>query len=116
MDWEKYLHGECHIFALALHLEFGYPIQLAIDAFDLEIESERLIHAYCIKDDKAVDVRGLVNIGEILDDFDYNEPYHMNVNKEGLLKLIKDGFLHEPEENQLEEVISFIRNNKNKYQ
>lgn len=51
---EMFLHGICHIFAFALHQEFGYDI--------FELESGTTVHWCCISDYNGkeiyIDVRG----------------------------------------------------------
>lgn len=116
MNIEQYLHGDCHIFAMALHLEFGYQIQLAIDKFDLDTESEVLIHAYCVHQEKAIHASGKVDLEKILDDYDYNDEYFVNVSKEVLENLVNTGFLHAPTEKQIENIREYIRQNKNKFE
>ena len=54
-----FLHGYCHIFALALHKKFDYPIYIIKD------ENNETIHYYCkniIKNEPVyIDVRGITN-------------------------------------------------------
>lgn len=116
MDLDNYLHGECHIFSWALHLELGYPIRLAIDEYDFDIEGEALIHAFCVKGEYAVDVRGHVQLSEILDEFVYYEAYFLDVTEQELRKLVNEGFIHHPKDGQLDYVREYIRSNLSNYQ
>lgn len=115
MDLDNYLHGECHIFAWALHLEFGYPMRFAFDYYDLEIEGEVLIHTFCINCEDAIDARGRVDINEVLYDFNYNEEYFEDVTEDRLKSLIEEGFIHSPDDGQLQLVRKYIRSNIDKY-
>lgn len=79
-DAEMFLHGVCGFFALALHDTFGYTIEAvyerpkAEESEEPEIEehqwTDSLIHLYCIKGNKLIDVRGITdNDVEFLDEF-----------------------------------------------
>lgn len=112
---EDYLHGQCHVFALALHLEFGFPMVYSIDEYDLERECEVLIHAFCLHGHYAVDVRGYMHSDDILDDFDYNSPYNTEVSVEDLPIFLKREFIFQHSEEQLSEVCEFVKKNKFRY-
>ena len=49
-DASIFLYGNCHMFALALHDVFGYPI--------FKWEGNPGCHYFCIVDNKYMDVRG----------------------------------------------------------
>lgn len=50
IDASVFLYGNCHMFALALHDVFGYPI--------FKWEGHPGCHYFCIVDNKYMDVRG----------------------------------------------------------
>ena len=66
LDASVFLHGLCGFFALALHDKFGYVIEAMCERPE-ENDGERynwkttLIHLYCRKEDKLIDVRGTTN-------------------------------------------------------
>lgn len=116
LEIEQYLHGDCHLFAYALSVVFDYPIELCIDSEDMETQSEVLIHAYCKFNNTFIDIRGQsTSIEHLLSEFDYNEIYFLSVDKNHIEKLISTKFLHDFEKTQLEEIINYIRMNKDKY-
>lgn len=116
LDIEQYLHGDCHLFAYALNVIFDYPIELCIDSEDMETQSEVLVHAYCKFNNKFIDIRGISNdIEHLLSEFDYNTIRFFTVDKNHIEKLIENKFLHDFENNQLEELMNYIRTHKDKY-
>jgi hypothetical protein len=46
-------HGACHVFALALHRRYGYPLELR------ENENGKISHVYCLRNSECLDIRGL---------------------------------------------------------
>lgn len=74
MGIDNYLYGECHLFALALKQEYGYPIVLALDKFDLETKGELLIHDYCVDGGAATHANGKIRLTNVRGDYDYTEP------------------------------------------
>lgn len=66
MDASIFLHGVCGIFALALHEIFGYELfVVAEEPEDWEDANsswmDRLVHIYCQKGEKYIDVRGVTD-------------------------------------------------------
>src|SRR5699024_8523258 len=66
LDASIFLHGVCGIFALVLHETFGYEIWVvAFEPEDWGDEADtwenRLVHVYCQKGDRYVDVRGITD-------------------------------------------------------
>lgn len=116
MKQEDYLYGDCHIFAQALHQVFGYQMHLAIDKFDLELETDVLVHAYCTNGNHAIDARGVIAEADILEAYDYNDIMFRYVNMDELKALMDSGYLHHPEAGQMEEVIRYIEENRGRYQ
>ena len=56
-DW--FLHGECGIFALALHDALGYDLERMMEPDSSEEGMPQLVHIYCRGNDGAyIDVRG----------------------------------------------------------
>jgi hypothetical protein len=119
-DRESYLHGRCHIFALALHEVFGYKMELFWDTEawfdDGETIDTALVHAYCI-DSKGnlFDARGKVTRKLIEDDYEYNESEFSITTKSHLEKLMNQGVLGKPAKGELEFLKTYILNNKEKY-
>jgi hypothetical protein len=112
---EDYLHGSCHIFVLALNMEYGHPIQLVMDANDLETGREVLIHAYCVSGNRAIDARGFYDKKYVLKSFDYNEPYHKDVTEQELREMIEKGFGHFPTDGEIESLREYIKKNEFRY-
>lgn len=116
MDLEGYLHGDCHIFALALHKVFGYKMKLAIDEYDIELEEPVLIHAYCYEGEYVIDARGVSGKDEALEPFDYSEVVFREVETAGIVKLMDEGFLHRPDIGQYEAVVAYMQANREHFQ
>lgn len=114
MEIEQYMHGDCHIFALGLQEEFGYKIQFALD-YDEDLGKEVLIHAYCVDGEDKIDIEGRGKLEQVLESFDYNEPYYRDVSKKEVKKLIEAGFIHEPYKGQEKEVQGYIRKNRENF-
>lgn len=55
----SFLHGFCDTFAKALHDKYNYDIQIITD------KDNNLIHAYCVKDNFYIDIRGIIDDFEI---------------------------------------------------
>ena len=116
MNLENYLHGECHLFALALHQVFGYEMVFVFDEMDSEVETEVLIHAYCKNGEHCVDARGVFEEKNALDDYDYNLPYQVDVSKKEAYSLIETGFLHAPAFGQMDNLMDYVQANKSQYE
>lgn len=62
LDTTIYLHGECGVFALALHDRLGYPIEALLDDSNGTVWN-RLVHLYCpvkvLGQQGFADVRGI---------------------------------------------------------
>ena len=65
MDAGVFLHGNCGIFAMALHERFGYSIEHVVAPADDDDDDEedsvpgtQLVHIYCLDGDTLYDVRG----------------------------------------------------------
>ncbi len=61
VDAQAFLHGNCDIFALALHEAYGYPVEIAANPdWDEDCISplDALAHAYCRDGTDYIDVRG----------------------------------------------------------
>lgn len=74
LDAERLLHGECHLFAIALQRLTGLPIAAYLDTDD-EVEGVVLVHAFLLDGDDAIDVRGSIPLDEVIEEFDANDPW-----------------------------------------
>lgn len=110
-----YIEGRCHIFALALHLELGYPIEMMWDDDRLywsQPNGKGLEHAYCIKENgDLVDIRGIFTKKEIEQEWFCNQRRYEKYTIEQLYKDIDSEFLRPPVENEIHHLRTFIRNN-----
>lgn len=73
-DAGAFLHGVCGFFALALYNAFGYSIEAVCELPEEEDEDiewdQTLIHIFCKKGNKLIDVRGITDDDiEFLDEF-----------------------------------------------
>jgi len=51
-DQNLFGHGGCHVFALALHRRYGYPLEFRED------ENGKVSHVYCLRNGEGLDIRG----------------------------------------------------------
>ena len=111
-----FLHGYCHIFALALHNQFHYPIYV------IKNSNNEIVHFYCkdIFKDKPIyiDVRGITN------DFDtFANEFEDFINKQDMLlhstlaniQEIENSIKHDKEENILQTAEYIIDDQINGY-
>lgn len=114
-----YLHGRCHLFALALHEVFSYPIEFFWETNcieDGEEYGEVLVHAYVIKNGICVDIEGPKNRENIEADFDWNEPIYVSKTKEQVVEMINSGLLEPAADGEMEILRHYILTNLSKYQ
>lgn len=84
---DDYLHGHCHIYALALHEKTGYPIHAFLDSGMMGMTV--LLHAFVSPDGgkTALDARGSYPVSQVLDFYDHFEPEHVVLQPGELLEL-----------------------------
>lgn len=70
---ERWLHGRCALFAVALHRATGLPIKAWIDE-DPEIDEPVLVHAFVMDGDKAVDAFGVRDPDDLLGEYETWDP------------------------------------------
>lgn len=75
----KFLYGECGVFAMALHQKFGYEIQAIAERETEETigipAKDRVIHIYCRDtNNRFVDIRGGYQSYFFFDRFGINSP------------------------------------------
>lgn len=84
---EEFLHGKCHLLALALQELTGLPIGAYLDT-DIETERSVLVHAFVVDGDDGIDIRGRLPIDDIIEDeFDTFEPEFVILSREDVLLL-----------------------------
>lgn len=90
---EEFLHGKCHLLAVALHELTGLPMGAYLDEATVERNGEDLelivlVHAFVVDGDEAIDIRGRVPLEEVVDDeFEFFEPWFVNPTAEDLFSL-----------------------------
>ena len=83
----EFLHGKCHLLAVALHELTGYPIGAYLDT-DIETERTVLVHAFVLDADDGIDIRGRMPSDDIIEDeFDKFEPEFVVLSREDVLLL-----------------------------
>jgi hypothetical protein len=117
---EYYEHGKCELFAFALHIVLGYDMYFFIDN-EAEFETDgdfdygsALVHAYCKnKNGNYFDASGLITLNDIEEDHaEYvNGPEHILVSDEMFYDYIKDGFISDFIESELENIEKYIKDN-----
>tara|TARA_R110001592_G_scaffold357932_2_gene661839 strand:- start:58 stop:510 length:453 start_codon:yes stop_codon:yes gene_type:complete len=124
LNMEYYEHGQCELFALALHKTLGYDMYFFIDN-NAEFETDEgfdygdaLVHAYC-KDDKGnyFDASGLVTLNDIENDHvEYvDEPEHILVTEKMFYDYIQSGFISKFKMSELNNLETYIKENLSKY-
>src|SRR5207253_1978164 len=83
---DNYLHGECHIFALALQEISGLPLYAITDT-DWNIEAQCLVHAGVKYQGGLIDVKGFREFSAIYDEFEAFEPEESAIEEMELLQL-----------------------------
>lgn len=84
---EEFLHGKCHLLAVALHELTGLPIGAYLDTC-IETERTVLVHAFVVDGETGIDIRGRLNVDDILEDeFDTFEPEFVMLSREDVLLL-----------------------------
>lgn len=87
---EEHLHGRCHLIAVALHEATGLPLGAFLDETWVEtndggVEMVVLVHAFVVDGEDAIDIRGRIPMEDVLDEFDFNEPWLVNPTVSDLL-------------------------------
>ena len=124
LNIEYYEHGQCELFALALHKTLGYDMYFFIDN-NAEFETDdgfdygdALIHAYC-KDKKGnyFDASGLITLSDIENEHtDFvNEPEHILVSEKMFYDYIQSGFISKFKISELNKLETYIKENISKY-
>jgi hypothetical protein len=81
-----FLHGQCHLFAIALKRLTGLPLAGVLD-FDAEYLTTYLMHAFVeVNDDLILDVAGIRSSESMMKDFMYWDPEPCNFAEKELLK------------------------------
>lgn len=84
---EQFLHGQCHLFALALKEASGLPIAAILD-FDPNLNKVCLAHAFVRPhDDYIIDLKGYREEFSLQKEFDMFEPESVSITELNLLKL-----------------------------
>jgi hypothetical protein len=83
---EVYLHGRCHLFAIALARLTGFELQAYLDVDD-EVDRPVLCHAFVRDGDDILDVRGRLPFSDVLDEFDSNDPWLVDITEDELMLL-----------------------------
>lgn len=85
-DEEAFLHGRCHLLAIALHRATGLPLHATLDV-DEWTERTVLVHAYVKEGDEGIDIRGRFPLETIEDDFPVNQPFETEISEADLMHL-----------------------------
>lgn len=86
MEYEQYLHGECHLLAIALHQRTGLPLGAYLDT-DLESGNVFLLHAFVMDGEHIIDLKGRRSHENMLEDFDSFDPDLCRMGVDEVLKL-----------------------------
>ena len=91
-DEEEFLHGKCHLLAVALNELTGLPLGAYLDEAWVEtpdghVEMVVLVHAFVVDGDEAIDIRGRVPLEDVLEEFDFSEPWFVNPSVPDLVSL-----------------------------
>jgi hypothetical protein len=109
----NYLHGRCHLFALV----FAKKYNIQISALFSEISApdtdagfvEALDHAYCVKDDIAIDAKGQHHQSEMnMFSIDSYNSFPVDDSRSIIEGWIDIGLLEDFEENEEEAILHFI--------
>jgi hypothetical protein len=81
-----FLHGNCHLFAVALHRLTGLPLRAILDV-DMWTEQTVLAHAFVVDGEQAIDIRGRIEMTDVGDEFETNDPWETDISEQDLLLL-----------------------------
>ena len=118
---DMYIHGRCHIFALALHNVFGYKMIFLWDTESWDEDGNigtSLTHAYTESNTgKFFDARGILTRANIEDDFSdfLNDEEEVVTTVQDLQKLIAEKILIAPKRGELEKLQQYIIQHKEVY-
>jgi len=88
---QDFIHGDCPIYAIALHELSGLPLMAMLDYSD-EIDKTVLVHAFVMHNNKVIDAEGYKTIDDIEDEFPIeNEAEVVNITPKELIKIGYDG-------------------------
>lgn len=85
-DELEFLHGKCHLYAIALHRLTGLPLAATLDV-DMWTERTVLVHAYVLEETGGIDVRGRFQLDTIEQDFEVNDPWDVVISEEDVMLL-----------------------------
>ncbi|MGD1524022.1 hypothetical protein [Vibrio owensii] len=107
-----YLHGSCHVFALAAFRVLGPEAKYCIlSDFDSCEAGPQLMHAYVSYKDIMIDARGIIEL-EDLADYESNSSGnydYFTLDEAEVIKNMECGIWHQSNEGELEELSTFIK-------
>lgn len=123
IEKDHYRFGACHLFALALHLEYGYSMHFFweklpdMDLLDAE-NPNCLIHAYaCSPDGRMFDVDGETTVFQIAQTYSPIDPSRVRIETaESVRKLMDAGILWHEDEEGIKALQEAIRADARRYQ
>jgi hypothetical protein len=110
-----YLHGRCHIFALALHLALGYRIEALWNSEPLSDDGDfgerALVHAYCRRPDgQMVDASGVISKDQLYSDYGElpNSPEAECLTPQAMRAYIRNRILERPQPCEVQNLVQYI--------
>lgn len=83
---ERWLHGRCALFAVALHRTTGLPIRAWVDE-DPEIDAPVLVHAFVMHGGMAVDAFGTRDPDDLLAEYETWDPVMVEMTEAEVLAI-----------------------------
>jgi hypothetical protein len=83
---DRWLHGRCALFAVALHRVTGLPIKAWLQD-DQDLGVPVLVHAFVMLGDDAVDASGLRDPSGLLSDYEHWEPFLVDMTEAEVLAI-----------------------------
>lgn len=112
LDVLHYLHGRCHIFALAAVRALGPEAKYnAIIDFESCEDGPQLMHAYASYKDLMIDARGIIEL-EDLADYEANssgEYDYFELNESEVMQNMKQGIWGQANDSEIEQLMDFIK-------
>jgi hypothetical protein len=121
---DYYEHGQCELFALALHKTLGYDMYFFIDNnVEFEIDNgfecgNALVHAYGKdKNGNYFDASGLITLDDIENEHSeyVNEPEHRIVTEKIFYEYVQEGFISKFNIDELNKLKNYIKDNISNY-
>lgn len=116
-DLDRYVHGRCHLYALARAAAFGETLHALWDTGALDDECNALptclVHMWTVDaEGQAWDARGRLDVDTVVEEFQVSEPTWARHTIAEVEVLMHDGVLDTPEPGEMAQLDAEVRERK----